>query len=72
MKTFIRLAKKRPETSVSGLETSAALPNSGFAFLDNSQGASAAVSELSTTLGDALDLIDLDGEHLSPDLSRNT
>jgi hypothetical protein len=43
------------------LTASAATPHSGFAFIDNSAGASAALDEFSTAISDALDLIDLDG-----------
>lgn len=62
MRAFARASKKHPRTSASALRTAAAAPNSGFNFMDNWQGASAAVAELSLALGDALELIDLDGE----------
>lgn len=54
----------RPGAAASALRTSAAVPDSGFTFIDNSQGASAAVAELSTALDTALDKIDWDGEAL--------
>jgi len=68
MKAFVGISKRNPAPAASALRTSAAVPNSGIGFVDNSQGASAAVAELSTVLGDALELIDLDGERscLSP------
>lgn len=37
------------------------IPNSGFTFVDNAQGASAAVSELSKTLDIALDNVEFGG-----------
>jgi hypothetical protein len=59
----LRFARKKPvRSSTQGsLTVSAAAPNSGFAFIDNSEGASAALNELSTAISEALDLIDLDG-----------
>ena len=47
-------------TSVS--VASAGVPDSGFAFINNSQGASAAIAELSTRLDEALERIDMEGE----------
>lgn len=43
------------------LNASAELPNSGFNFIDNAQGASAAVAELSTAVGFSLDQLDSEG-----------
>lgn len=43
---------------------SAGVPDSGFAFVNNSQGASAAISELSGRLDRALDKIEINGECL--------
>lgn len=57
---------KHPQVRASGesaLMTSAAAPSSGFAFVDNSQGASAAVAELSQSLGLAFEQIELEGEN---------
>jgi hypothetical protein len=48
----------------SAMSNSAAAPNSGFVFVDNSQGASAAVAELAKSFDFALDQIDFDSEHL--------
>ncbi|KAK3326735.1 Alpha/Beta hydrolase protein [Apodospora peruviana] len=57
-----KIMRKRPVqlTAQSSLVTSAAAPDSGFAFVHNSQGASAALSELSRKLSGVLELIDLD------------
>jgi hypothetical protein len=44
------------------LVASAAVPDSGFAFLNNSQGASAALNEFTTAISAALDHIDLEGK----------
>lgn len=41
---------------------SAGVPDSGFAFINNSQGASNAIAELSAHLDEALDRIELDGK----------
>ena len=41
---------------------SAGLPDSGFAFVNNSQGASAAIAELSGRLDRALDRIEINGK----------
>jgi len=46
------------ESAKSGLATSAALPNSGVAFTENSQAASAAIVELTQNLDDALEQFD--------------
>ena len=56
------LKRRRVRASTeSGLEASGSVPNSGFAFVDNSQGASAAVAELSRSLDLALEKMDLQG-----------
>lgn len=60
---------KRPEvraSAPSALNASAAVPNSGFAFVDNSQGASAAVAELAKSLDVALDQIFLESPYYLP------
>ena len=65
MKRFLR-HMKHPQvraSAESALTTSAAPPSSGFAFVDNSQGASAAVAELSRSLGLAFEQIELEGEN---------
>ena len=51
------------KSTASALTASALAPNSGFAFVDNSQGASAAIAELARSLDFALDLIDLDRKY---------
>ncbi|KAK4158740.1 Alpha/Beta hydrolase protein [Cladorrhinum sp. PSN259] len=61
MGRLFRLTKKHPKTSASASRTAASSSVSGFTFIDNSQGASAATAELSDALGTALDQIDLDG-----------
>jgi hypothetical protein len=45
-------------SATSALVTSTKLPNSGFAFVDDSQGSAAAVAELSRSLDIALEQID--------------
>ena len=58
--SHIRHPRVRASTE-SALATSAAPPSSGFTFVDNSQGASAAVAELSKSLGLAFEQIELEG-----------
>ena len=63
MKKILRSMTSRRGTrhsAASALSTSAAVPSSGFVFVDNSQGGSAAVGELSHALDTALDGIDGD------------
>jgi len=56
------LNSKRVRTSTqSSLDAAASVPNSGLAFIDNSTGASAAVSELSGVLDDAIEQLDFHG-----------
>ena len=55
---------KDPKVRASGqsaLVASAAVPDSGFTFVNNSQGASAAIAELSGFLDTALDDFEFDG-----------
>jgi hypothetical protein len=66
MKKTLRFLSSRRETrlsAASALSTSAAMPDSGFSFVGNSQGASAAVGELSRSLDTALEGLegDFDG-----------
>ena len=56
----LRNPKVRASTT-SSLDAATHLPNSGLTFVDNSQGASAAVAELSQTLDTALEQTDWDG-----------
>lgn len=59
---------KRRDTRASvesGLNAANAVPNSGFIFVENSQGASAAVSELSKLLDTAMEQVDLEGTERS-------
>ena len=71
MRQLARLIKTRHDASAAALGTSAALPNSGLTFVDNSQGASVAVAELSVALGDALEQIDLEGESAASALQND-
>lgn len=64
IKRLLRLVKRNPKPPASALGASATLPSSGITSVDNSQGASAAVAELSDALGAVLEQIDLDGECL--------
>jgi hypothetical protein len=63
MKHLLRHMKhsKVRASTESTLKSSAALPSAGSNFIDNSQGASAAVAELSRSLDTALEQIDLEG-----------
>ena len=63
MKLFSRALKNRHSRAAGGvsLGASAAAPNSGVAFIDNCQGASAAIIELADTEGFALDDLDSEG-----------
>ena len=61
MRRVLNFAKNNPKTSAASAETSAAVPSSGLACVDNSQGASAAATQLSAELGDALDDLELSG-----------
>lgn len=58
---LLKLARKAPQSTQSTSKASAALPSSGFAFIDNSQGASAAVAELSDALVDVFEDLNLEG-----------
>lgn len=59
------LKNKHVRTSTqTSLVASAAVPDSGFAFVNNSQGASAALNEFITAISVALDHIDLEGKFL--------
>jgi hypothetical protein len=65
MKPLLRYMKKHSEVRASVdsvLTKSTALPSSGFTFVDNSQGASAAVAELSRSLDTAFEQIELEGK----------
>ena len=59
---FRLLKKKTVQNSAqTSFAASAAVPDSGFAFVNNSQGASAALSEFITAFSTVLDNIDLEG-----------
>lgn len=49
-------------STASALSGSATAPASGFTFVENSQGASAAVAELVKSLDFAIEMFDFDGE----------
>jgi hypothetical protein len=68
------LAKKPAITLSAGsaLCTSAQAPNSGLAFVDNSQGASAAVAELADKLDFALDQLDLESQYFVTSIEQKT
>ncbi|KAI9866048.1 MAG: hypothetical protein M1813_002015 [Trichoglossum hirsutum] len=75
MKKILRFMTSRRGTrhsAASALSTSAAVPSSGFVFVDNSQGGSAAIGELSHALDTALDGIDedFDGDFDTEDLRK--
>lgn len=73
MKLFKTL--KRPEVRASGasvLVSAAKMPNSGLAFVDNSQGSAAAIAELSHMLDIALEQFDFNGALLSMRLLCST
>ena len=74
MRLGFKLARKKPVrgSAQSGLAASAAVPDSGFVFVQNSQGASAALRELSGTLSGVLELIDFDGVFVSPPFCSNS
>jgi hypothetical protein len=57
-----KIFRKKPAQAIaqSSLTASAAAPDSGFAFVHNSQGASAALNELAGKLSGVLELVDLD------------
>jgi hypothetical protein len=61
---MLKLIKNRKlrASATSASIASAGVPDSGFAFINNSHGASAAIAELSTRLDEALERIDLDGK----------
>jgi hypothetical protein len=63
MKRLSFFLKKKPvqASAQASLVASTAVPDSGFAFLHNSQGASAALNEFSTAISAALDHIDFQG-----------
>lgn len=59
----VKLLRKKPVQSSThaSLAASGAVPDSGFAFVHNSQGASAALDEFSGAISAALEYIDLKG-----------
>lgn len=60
------LQRRKIRASVeSGLDAATTVPNSGFTFVENSQGASAAAVELSRSLDTAIEQIDLEGTEQS-------
>ena len=63
-KLGIRLFRKKPARASAELSlgVSQAVPDSGFTFVKNLKGASAALNEFTAVISDALKLIDLEGE----------
>ena len=66
----VRLFRKKPvQSSIqTSLAASGAVPDSGFVFVHNLQGASAALDEFSGAVSAALDYIDLKGRFAIDDL----
>ena len=65
MKSLFKPVKKQPvvrASTVSTLEASTSVPDSGLAFVNNSQGVSAAIVELSELLDDVFKDIKYDGK----------
>ena len=60
MKSLLKNAFARSSTTAS-LDVSSNVPDSGFAFISNSKGASASIVELSDALDDVLGDIELEG-----------
>lgn len=60
----VRFLRKKPvrSSTQTSLIASAAVPDSGFGFVHNLQGASAALDEFSGAVSAALEYIDLKGE----------
>ena len=61
LRGLLKISLRHPRPTASALRASAVAPASGSPFINNSQGASAAVAELSDALGTVFDRIDLDG-----------
>ncbi|KAE8351979.1 alpha/beta-hydrolase [Aspergillus coremiiformis] len=59
-KIVLKISQRHPRPTASALRAATAPPTSGSPFINNSQGASAAVAELSDALGTVFDQIDLD------------
>jgi hypothetical protein len=66
MTRYLSLLKNRRVRAsvVSGLRTSAVVPDSDLTFVNNSQGASAAIAELSGLFDDVLENLELDGTYV--------
>ncbi|PIG84970.1 hypothetical protein AARAC_010899 [Aspergillus arachidicola] len=62
LRGLLKISQRHPRPTASALRASAVAPASGSPFINNSQGASAAVAELSDALGTVFDQIDLDGD----------
>ncbi|KAE8384136.1 hypothetical protein BDV23DRAFT_177281 [Aspergillus alliaceus] len=62
LKNILKFSQRHRGPTASALRASTAAPASGSPSIDNSQGASAAVAELSDALGTVFDKIDLDGD----------
>ena len=68
----VRLFRKKPvqSSTQTSLAASGAVPDSGFVFVQNLQGASAALDDFSGTISAALEYIDLKGGFAVDDSSH--
>ncbi|KAE8376789.1 hypothetical protein BDV26DRAFT_282394 [Aspergillus bertholletiae] len=62
LRGLLKIPQRHPRPTASALRASTVAPASGSPFINNSQGASAAVAELSDALGTVFNRIDLDGD----------
>ncbi|KAB8265071.1 Alpha/Beta hydrolase protein [Aspergillus pseudonomiae] len=62
LRGLLKISQRHPRPTASALRASTVAPASGSPFINNSQGASAAVADLSDALGTVFDQIDLDGD----------
>ena len=62
LRGLLKISLRHPRPTASALRASTVAPASGSPCINNSQGASAAVADLSDALGTVFDQIDLDGE----------
>ena len=69
MKRLLKRKAIRSSMSTS-LEASTHVPDSGFGFINNSQGASASIVELSAVLEDVIGEIEFEGESPPPPPER--
>ncbi|KAH7154874.1 Alpha/Beta hydrolase protein [Dactylonectria estremocensis] len=62
MRRLFHIPNSNPVASAPAATASTPIPSSGLTFIDNSQGASAAATELSTVLESALEQVDFSGD----------